>query len=387
MNKLQATGPSAILLFVEYFLPGYKFGGPVQAVANLVRLLKDTYTFFIVARDRDVGDTQPYPNRPANCWLRQDGYWVRYLSPDQINHFNINSLLTERPYRYVYTNSLFSRFTRQLLLTRTNIPLLLAPRGELHPGALRLKAWKKRPYVWLLRHCKAKDIRWHATDAVEQQYIDTHFPGSQVRIAPDVPNRLPRRPLYQKQAGQVRLLWLARIARNKGLLFLLNCLKQLPNQSVTLDIYGPIADTDYWHKCQRLLNTLPTSCCVKYRGPLPYPLIGDTISQYDFLALPSDGENFGHVIAESLSAGLPVLVSDQTPWQKLAEQGAGWAIPLQPDAWLTVLQTCVDMPDVLYQTLVANAPLVVESQSNLPAIAKQYNQLFTPEVFADEPVA
>ena len=37
----------------------------------------------------------------------------------------------------------------------------------------------------------------------------------------------------------------------------------------------------------------------------------------DFLILPTKGENFGHVIAESLSASLPVIISQNTPWRNL----------------------------------------------------------------------
>src|SRR3546814_17574361 len=35
------------------------------------------------------------------------------------------------------------------------------------------------------------------------------------------------------------------------------------------------------------------------------------------------GENYGHVIAEALEAGLRLLISDQTPWRGLAEAGVG----------------------------------------------------------------
>jgi glycosyltransferase involved in cell wall biosynthesis len=37
--------------------------------------------------------------------------------------------------------------------------------------------------------------------------------------------------------------------------------------------------------------------------------------QYDLFVFPTRGENFGHVIIESLSVGTPVLLSDRTPWR------------------------------------------------------------------------
>ena len=33
--------------------------------------------------------------------------------------------------------------------------------------------------------------------------------------------------------------------------------------------------------------------------------------------LPSKGENFGHIIMESLAASTPVIISDLTPWKDL----------------------------------------------------------------------
>lgn len=36
----------------------------------------------------------------------------------------------------------------------------------------------------------------------------------------------------------------------------------------------------------------------------------------------------GHVIAEALSAGTPVLISDRTPRRHLARDGVGWDLPL-----------------------------------------------------------
>ncbi|MFZ9090683.1 MAG: glycosyltransferase, partial [Planctomycetaceae bacterium] len=43
---------------------------------------------------------------------------------------------------------------------------------------------------------------------------------------------------------------------------------------------------------------------------------------------PTQGENFGHAIFESLAVGTPVLISDQTMWRELAAQSAGWDLSL-----------------------------------------------------------
>lgn len=43
--------------------------------------------------------------------------------------------------------------------------------------------------------------------------------------------------------------------------------------------------------------------------------------------LPSHSENFGLVIAEAGAHGVPVVVTDTTPWRALEQQGLGWCVP------------------------------------------------------------
>jgi len=49
-----------ILTFVGYYLPGYKAGGPIRTVANMVERLGNDFQFKIVTADRDLGDTDNY---------------------------------------------------------------------------------------------------------------------------------------------------------------------------------------------------------------------------------------------------------------------------------------------------------------------------------------
>lgn len=61
-------------------------------------------------------------------------------------------------------------------------------------------------------------------------------------------------------------------------------------------------------------------------------------------------ENYGHVIAESLMVGTPVIISDQTPWNDVTEANAGWAIPLHnTDKFTKAIQTIIDSNDDFFQ--------------------------------------
>ena len=63
-----------------------------------------------------------------------------------------------------------------------------------------------------------------------------------------------------------------------------------------------------------------------------------TLAGYDLFLLPTRGENFGHAIFDALEVGLPVLISDQTPWRDLERIGAGWSLPLaDPDRFAATI--------------------------------------------------
>jgi glycosyltransferase involved in cell wall biosynthesis len=110
----------------------------------------------------------------------------------------------------------------------------------------------------------------------------------------------------------------------------LETLKALENEiSVEYHIYGPVKDPEYWQACQQVIATLKPSIQVTYHGNIHPTEVTATLQQYHFFVLPSKGENFGHAIYESLNAGRPVIISDQTPWKRLQEQEAGWDLDLR----------------------------------------------------------
>ena len=114
--------------------------------------------------------------------------------------------------------------------------------------------------------------------------------------------------------------------------------------TVEFHIYGPMEDTAYWERCQRIIERLPINIQVHLHGMVMHEAVVATIANYDLFFLPTCGENYGHVIIEALAAGCPVLISDQTPWRDLEKLGVGWDIPLdQPKRFSAMLQRCVDM--------------------------------------------
>jgi glycosyltransferase involved in cell wall biosynthesis len=67
---------------------------------------------------------------------------------------------------------------------------------------------------------------------------------------------------------------------------------------------------------------------VSWHGEVPHEQVRPVLAEPDVFFLPTLGENFGHGIFEALAAGVPVLLSDRTPWRDLDAAGVGWVRPL-----------------------------------------------------------
>ena len=149
-----ATALPRILVLIDHYLPGDKFGGPVRSVANMVDGLGDFFSFWIVTQDCDYLDSRPYCGISVNTWNQVGRSMVYYTSPGSFSCGKLKQIIAEVGPEVIYLNSLFSTDSIRFLGWRRlgllpDTPVVLAPRGELSPGALQLKWFKKRPLSFL----------------------------------------------------------------------------------------------------------------------------------------------------------------------------------------------------------------------------------------------
>ncbi|NMM30632.1 MAG: glycosyltransferase [Cellulomonas sp.] len=160
---------------------------------------------------------------------------------------------------------------------------------------------------------------------MEEAEIHQVFPWARTVIQIDSHGDEPRQMIAASQQ-RPRFVSISRICENKNLRLALQALNLVASE-LDFDIYGPIEDKKYWASCQRLVDKSPENVRVNYRGLLRSDQVQEAFAQYDGFIFPTLGENFGHVIAESLSAGCPVMCSQQTPWTRALNTGGGVALP------------------------------------------------------------
>ena len=113
----------------------------------------------------------------------------------------------------------------------------------------------------------------------------------------------------------------------KNLGFALRILRRV-DAEIDLTIHGPREHATYWSQCEALIERLPPNVQVSVGAAVEPGQVAGIMANHDLFFLPTLGENYGHVIAESLSVGTPVLISDQTPWRNLEADGFGWDVSL-----------------------------------------------------------
>ncbi len=341
-----------ILIVVDWYLPAVKAGGPVRSIAAIVERLKSEFDFAIVTSDRDLGDVQPYEGIELDQWITApDGtrtWYIHRLSP-----FNVifAEILKEELPDYVYVNGIFSEFSRNAirLAKKRSIPVLVAPRGMLGKGALEIKSLKKKLFLRFAKFTSLfAGVSWHASSEQEKLEIREKFPDAAVKVALNLALQTSStRQHSTKIRDQLNVIFLSRISPKKNLDYALQALNETNSSSqISLDIYGPIEDEEYWKLCLKTSRGAPPHVKVVYHHAIAPEKIGDAMARADLFVFPTLHENFGHVILESLSCGVPVLISDQTPWRNLTKDKAGWDLALSdPKGFAAIIDKVAAMDE------------------------------------------
>lgn len=307
-----------ILIIMGRYLPGYKDGGPVRSIKNLVDRLGDEYDFRILTTDRDHGDHESYPNIRVRDWNQVGAAKVFYVEPDGFDEETVERLAAEA--ELVYICGCFNDYARTTLKLKKQgkikCRVVIAAMGLFSPGAFHIKYPKKKAYMILLKRLGYfKNIEWSATSEEEAKDIRREAGKDAVcHLAED----LPRKPenvehVTQTDAGSLRVIFLSRISRKKNLLFAAKVLQQVRGD-ITFDIYGNMEDISYWKECEEELKKLPGNVKWEYKGEADAEQVVKIFAEYDAFLFPTMAENYGHVIFEAMAGGCVPIISDKTPW-------------------------------------------------------------------------
>ena len=375
-----------ILIFAGYYTPSFKGGGPIQSISNLVNVLNFDFEFYILAFDRDLGDKKPFNNINKNVWNEVEEAKVIYVKPDKINFQFIRAITNQINFHAIYLNSLFSFNLTILPLILNKLKLIkvskivLAPRGQLSKGALGINQRKKQFFIKLGNYLKLYDgLTWHVTANEEKKEVKKYFKANEIYNIKNLTinyNGLDLEKNIRKRKGKLKIIFISRISPKKNLGFVIDTLNEVKG-SVELNIFGPIEDVTYWRKCQNKIEALNPNIDVNYCGLLKHSQVINQFKKNHIFFFPTLGENFGHVIFESLIGGCPIVLSDQTPWRKLREKNIGWDIDLKnKKTFIKVIQEYVLMNQEEYNKTSRDAYIFGSESSSHEDVKDLYRNMF-----------
>lgn len=371
-----------VIAFYGGYLPGKKYGGPVTSLYNFTELLGDGMEIYLVCSNHDLHEKAPYQNIRSG-WNRVGKARVRYLKDCEMTAETYASIIDEISPDLIYISSLFSASFNTKIYSaakRAGIPILLAPRGELNKNALSRKAVKKKLYLLYLRVSRLlSSVSFQATS--EEEYNDIirelHAASEEVFLLPNIPAVPRKKPSLNKEAGQLRLCFVGRIVQNKNLLVCLRSLRHVKTKT-SFDIYGSKEDPEYWRRCEDAILELPHNITVKYCGILDQTAMRERYTYYDCLISPTQFENYGQSIVESMLSDTPVIISrNTTPWNDIESYQGGAVVDLSDeDGFTAAIDWIGGMDTTEYSWLVANLRRYSADRFDFEQLKKEYCNTF-----------
>jgi len=127
---------------------------------------------------------------------------------------------------------------------------------------------------------------------------------------------------YPVLRGKRNLLFLGRLHLKKGCDMLIDAFSQVARDKCPLILAGP--DQVGWEKRLRA-QAAARKTEIIFPGMLDGEMKSGAFAAADAFVLPSHQENFGMSVAEALSFGLPVLISNRVNiWREIEADGAGF---------------------------------------------------------------
>lgn len=264
----------------------------------------------------------------TNKWLNRYNIKTRVLSLDDGDNktyfYNFEKIILEFDVVHIFSGWNF--FVPYLinLTKKLKKKVFFSPLGQLDEWSLTQKKFKKKLALnFYLKKSLKKCNGIIVASEKEKKDVNKIF-FSKVLVlghGVDLPNK---ETLIRKKFNREKkkLIFVSRLHYKKGLENLIDAWEQAKLINWQLKIFGPKTDNIKFLDKAKLLKNLS----------IEDPIYGnkkiDIILNSDALILPSLSENFGLIVAESLSLGLPVATTNNTPWSEISEEkvNCGWII-------------------------------------------------------------
>jgi glycosyltransferase involved in cell wall biosynthesis len=317
------TKPLKIAHVTPYYLPAWRYGGPIRSVHGLCRALAaaghDVHVFTTNVDgpgELDVPIGVPVDVDGVEVWYFPIGVLRRLYSSPQLTQA-FSQRVTEFDIVHIHAVFLLPTLQAARAALKAGVPYVVSPRGVLVSELFRRKSfWIKTLWMKLFDNFTMEQAAAiHVTSRREGDEM-AHF-GLRLRKVCMIPNgvELPAAQegeLSSAVAAAIRhermVLFIGRVSWEKGVDRLIRALPYVPD--TFLAIAGN-EDSAYGRRMRELATCLAVSDRLAFVGQVHGADKVALFSHAILLVLPSYSENFGNVVLEAMAAGCPVVVSEE----------------------------------------------------------------------------
>lgn len=340
------------------------YGGPSQMVIGLSEALAKAGVEVTILTTDSNGDSGQTPlDVPLEVPIRQNGCDIYYFrcSPFRRYKFSLNLLrwLSQHHQNYdlAHIHALFSPVSSAAarVARSHHLPYILRPLGTLDPADLQKKRHLKQLYAALLERSNlAGAAAIHFTSDQEAKVSERFGVVTHDLVMP-LGVKLPEGTSTDIRAKlgipdqRPILLFMSRIDPKKGLDLLIPALETLVDEEQNFQFVlagGNPQDPEYEKEIRDRIHHSPLSAQTTIAGFITGDEKTDLLNAADLFVLPSYYENFGIAVAEAMSVGTPVVISDQVHiWHSIQQAEAGWISPCEAFALTDALRVALRDPN------------------------------------------
>ena len=315
-----------IYFFIYSYLPGANSGGPIVSIKNILDVLPNEC--FVITHNKDVAGNKKYDQNELLKNSLKRKFFYKTPGIESIVFFLQTIFKIEK--NSIFYFSSFFRFSHtfiplfilrifHLFGFKRKTKIIISPRNEFSKESLSFKSYKKILYIIFFKLFFGRKITYHATNTNEIEDISRvlRIKSKNINLVKNInPSSLTLNKVkfFPKRVNKTKLLFAGRIAKDKNIHFINEILKNAHDKpNIVVDLWGPIRDPEY-------LNSLLSKASyyeinLNYCGVFVDSQKSNIYQNYHAFLFPALSENYSHVIGEALSHGLPVITSDNTPWE------------------------------------------------------------------------
>lgn len=308
-----------------------KFGGEGIAALGLSKAIsKQNEDVILISRQ--------ITKNLLNLHKISDHFSILYLKKHFIilqfiyDFYHINSVLNKKKPVIVHLHGIWTPFITlaTILCLWKKIDYVISPHGCLETWALNHKKFKKKMAMFLYQRVLLKKSRCLVVNS-NMEYLNASKLDLKIPIAiiPNAISNTPKQDQIKKYNSKrtknspKNLLFFSRIHKKKGVDYLIKAWVNCNKKNWVLNIVGP-GEENYVRELKQLIKRLNVQNVNLRAGFVSDKIKTKLLKNANGFILPTKSENFGIVIIEAMSYGIPVITTHEAPWEEIFHKDCGW---------------------------------------------------------------